>query len=753
MIPKLESLGVAPVIPVLLLTINGYLEKSTQVYDDTMIFRIPNVDFSKLTAESATKVSIECLGAIARQANDSTIRHVLKPIWDFLDDQNRWVSKPELVRSIMRIIVQSSNEWSSKGYVIVSANMQHFEEILDRAQKAGMIRANIFIISIQSKKGATSGARAFEAVAQLINTLKSNFVSSTPKISPTQYEEILKTDALTSSVLECLNIIAQRGKFTQQNVSLMDSIQQLIRQQEGKITVSDFTRNVQGLIESEQLSPNIIQHLLLVDCLLNVAKIGAYILSQNTSNSSNTNQSNTGNVPAGSSGNNNAQSNNNEFFFPSHLVNALLESSVKPNSSVYVRVKYLNVFLAMLSTKEPYLPEQSPNIGTSDKKPAMSPAIIEDIDASNSAAIKTRITISKSQRAKIYVYIYKGLFLNDNLPENFAAIARILRNMLKHYRNKEIENALPMLFKLQEAAVQTASSTTSTGSSNTASAANDEEPTPLETVEKQQTMHVRHKLMIHTLIVTYLLCLAELYNSKELEQYIKSIMDTRIQQGLLTKTVLSTFEKRHNSGNSIEAMKAQASEEEKLKEYTQSFASLIAISDKAAASIDKIELVSQDKVCELLCKIETLKETYGDVAGVTKVVKKAFTGDSITKTTTVVVTDEENTKPIDDPWYGHATDEKSAQVVQVIEGLDIDQLANKTKNVSRDSLQINQVQLDLSTSLAGSLSKRREEKSKILDSILDAVPSDLYDSDDEELEEIEQQPRLFLFDSAQFINV
>ncbi|KAF0982401.1 hypothetical protein FDP41_011331 [Naegleria fowleri] len=780
MIPKLESLSVTPIIPGLLATIYQYLEKLNTAYDDTLIFRIPNVDFTKLSSESAAKISVECLSAIARQANDGTIRHIMKPIWDFLDDQNKWYSKQEFVRSIMRIIVASSIEWSSKGYAIVSTNMQHFDEILDRNQKAGMIRANIFIISIQSKKGATSGARAFEAVAQLVNTLKGNFpFTSNHMITPLQYEDVLRSDVLISSVLECLSVIAQRGKFTQQNISLMESIQQLIKQQETKLTSFEQTRNTQGQIEFEQLSQQAVQHLLLVECLNCVAKVGAYVLSNQPPQSSSTNNggsggsnpntssvnndSTIGSSVNGTTGQNNSSgASTSESFYPSHLINALLESSVRPSNSVYVRYKYLTVFLSLLSTKETSTKTNvedqsniSPNIiETSNKKPTASPAIMEEVDT-NSTAIKTRVTISKSQRSKIYFYLYKGVFLNDNLPESYACIARIMRNMLKQHRNKEIENALPMLFKLQEVATATPTEVQSMPSTSVSDSTDEDHN---EVPERQQpTMSIRSKLMIHTLIVIYLLCLGELYNSKELEQYIKSIMESRIKQGLLTKHVMTTFEKRHNSGNSLETMKGVISEDEKLKEYTASFASLNSLVE-GAANIDKIELVSQDKICELLCKIETLKETYGDVAGVTKIVKKTFTGDSITKTTTVVADDDSVSKPpVDDPWYAQTTEDKSGYDVQVIEGLEVDQIGTKGRNVSRDSLTVSQIQLDLTSNVAnGFLTKKREEKNKMLDSILNAVPSSQEDdaqSEDEELEDELQQPKLFLFDSEQFISM
>jgi hypothetical protein len=156
--------------------------------------------------------SIHFISAIARTANLSNVRSLMKPIVDFLDRHDAWQFN-NFAKLIMKNII--SNGWSHSGYYLVSFLIQHLDNYMtvftgitnntssnSNSGRGGVVavvghsaaiqqeqqqvlnnstrRANIdkkqifniiiYIIGIQSKKSAV-GTSALEAVISLVRLL------------------------------------------------------------------------------------------------------------------------------------------------------------------------------------------------------------------------------------------------------------------------------------------------------------------------------------------------------------------------------------------------------------------------------------------------------------------------------------------------------------------------------------------------------------------------------------------------------
>ncbi|GAM28501.1 hypothetical protein SAMD00019534_116770, partial [Acytostelium subglobosum LB1] len=148
--------------------------------------------------------------------------------------------------------------------------------------------------------------------------------------------------------------------------------------------------------------------------------------------------------------------------------------------------------------------------------------------------------------------LLKGFGETNNQPNNYIAMFKTLVILLYRGKNKEIQNAIPMIFRIQK---------------------------------KQRILPFRLSRSVHLVIASYLLMVARLYNKPELDAYVQSVQKIRRDKDqncrYLTFTNSALTNKSQQKINYREREKNKPSE---------------------------CELIDQDRVADFICSIATLKE-------------------------------------------------------------------------------------------------------------------------------------------------
>lgn len=164
---------------------------------------------------------------------------------------------------------------------------------------------------------------------------------------------------------------------------------------------------------------------------------------------------------------------------------------------------------------------------------------------------KTFATFSKKQRDEIQYFLFNSALFEDNSSELLAGITINFLLLLNQYRSKDLDQSIPIIFRLQELC-------------------------PPDSIK------------IHTLISLYFIHLGSFYNNTDLLKSIDDIIQSRIKDKEIS--------------NEIEKL---ASDQVPTEEQ------LVNLFNKTELKQGKIEhLFDKEKMISILSKIETIRQAY-----------------------------------------------------------------------------------------------------------------------------------------------
>jgi hypothetical protein len=365
--------------------------------------------------------------------------------------------------------------------------------------------------------------------------------------------------------------------------------------------------------------------------------------------------------------------------YPDILVKTLMDESISPNRPARSRAILLAILQKLVKTQKKHF-ESVKSVDNDDE---------QEIQKTNMVLA----SLSKKQQKELHYCLFKTSLLKDNEPQNYVRIYRTLRTLVKRYRNDVVES-VPMILTLQDAT-------------------ND-----MDRVQARA---------IHTLCAAYFLLLGQAYNNKELEKYVQSVIDTRLNSNQINAnfmTLLSQLNAVSNHSSfvsvdnviiSIDQNDRQSLDRHQLKRQREDlYGKLEQLFGDAQVPVE--HLFNRDEVIELLSRIESLK-TGDDFA---QSLSRTYTGDMNVSQIIKESDDEprwdimdEQTEPsMHEPGADVTTDITAERVVDVI----------KTDFVKMG---------DYATAL-------NQESNKTLDEILALVPLSEGDHDHSLLSETEE---------------
>jgi len=643
-----------------------------------------------ITNEHYIQCSIDCLSSIARTANLSNARNLMKPIIDYLDRDQNWQLEG-YAQCIMRTLV--SNGWSADGYYLVNFLIQHVDSITDnqpqvqvQSQQNDIVSTNNhqnnnnlnndsnnnnnnnnnnknvkqifmimnYIIQIQSKKGAV-GPTALTTVTLLIRLLM--------KLSSQQQQQQQSSSSSPSSeqlqyISETIETIAKRGQFTSQNINIMSAILSNIKscRTDREITVllhvvlrvaAHASSTVsQGKFYPESLLKTIVDELMNIHN--NNLQQAQQQQQQQSSSAVAVNAFNRGLLL--------------------ELIQALIQNAALSNhkasssitdqqvSTLVDGEQYINVSQStIVTTTTTTNVVQTASSSTTTTAAATTAVVDLSEDAQqttttvNAAVISlntppdvqsTLAILSKKQRDDIHSVLFRILLSISSLSTETGVLIQVLKTlncMLKQYRNKDLEGSIPLIFRVQEllhaqivsssnsmansssnASLDTVHTPTTTSpttdltavvdgassiSNNQSANKTDAQPATTSITTTLSNEEWKKIVAVHSVIALFLMSLARLYSNKDVEKYVVSVIEQRIEQGQIHPNILTQIDDilaQMNTYNYRHSLLAQGLDN--LLTMVLSFEG-----NKNNASI---VLFNSQTIIDILCKVEAIKQSY-----------------------------------------------------------------------------------------------------------------------------------------------
>jgi hypothetical protein len=384
-------------------------------------------------------------------------------------------------------------------------------------------------------------------------------------------------------------------------------------------------------------------------------------------------------------------------FYPDPFIKNLLEESVSPSRPPRSRALLLAILQKLAKTQK----YRSGNIQLIDEGENNS------VQQTNNMVIAS---LSKKQLKDLHFCLYKSSLLKDNEPQNYVRIYRTLRTLLKQYRHKDIEDSVPMILTLQDAC------------SN-----------ELDRVQCRA---------IHTLCAAYFLLLSQVYNSKELENYVMSIINARLESKQINKNFLRLTPKLNTTntaqlnsssnaistdnviitvdGSTNNALMIDRNQLKIQREDVYFNLGQIFTFDKNEDSFVEAEnLFNKETIIELLNKNESLKSAMGETT--MQQLSRVYTGD--------VNVPQTKPEPNDEPRWDIGFDDQTDQSVEITADVPVED--------SRES--IVDIQKADFVDLGMKAEKSSQQTNKALADILALVPASERDQDHSLISEIEEE--------------
>ncbi len=292
--------------------------------------------------------------------------------------------------------------------------------------------------------------------------------------------------------------------------------------------------------------------------------------------------------------------------------------------------------------------------------------------SSQSSAALALAVLSKKQRDDVHSVLFRILLSISSLPLETGILVQVLKTlncMLKQYRNKDLESSIPLIIRVQQELLaleeeeeqqsqkktqQRSSnggdadgdgdgdeavekSTTVDGSSSSSSSGGEtlsgeekqqqqqQQATPaqeqVETADTTTTTTKTNKVMskeqwrmvvaVHSLIALFLLSLSKLSSNKDLERYVISVIEQRIEQGQIHANILNNMDQllaQMDMYNYNYPWKSQSTMDHLLIEL---FSATTTSTTTTTSQNRKMIAFNAETIVDVLCKVESIKQTYG----------------------------------------------------------------------------------------------------------------------------------------------
>lgn len=214
-------------------------------------------------------------------------------------------------------------------------------------------------------------------------------------------------------------------------------------------------------------------------------------------------------------------------FYPDNIVKPLLDEIVNKQRKKEVRVLLLKILQSL---------QKSSNVKKEDNQ-----------------TNKTFATFNKKQRNEIQNFLFNSLLFQDNTPELLTEISLNFIILLIQYRNKDLEQSIPIMFRLQELC-------------------------PPDSIN------------VHSIIALYFVYLSSLFNNTDLQKSIDEVIQIRLKEKELSpdfEKLVSNFEQIPNE---------------------QLLTCIFKKTDLKQGKI--VHLFDKEKIISFLSKIEMIRQTY-----------------------------------------------------------------------------------------------------------------------------------------------
>lgn len=246
--------------------------------------------------------------------------------------------------------------------------------------------------------------------------------------------------------------------------------------------------------------------------------------------------------------------------------------------------------------------------------------------------------LSKKHRDEIHASLFRALAKDVQYNEtgNFVEIFRALKCMLQQYRNKDLETSVPFIFRIQELTNQSVVNANSAVATPPANSTYANVSTPAATIMSiiggngsgsgsgggvmvatpmtssavtTTAVDLKKMIAVHSIVALYLLALAKLYSSKALEKYVVSVIEQRIEQQQISPIVLSNLDEILTSASHYLNLEMNNNSTRLLRQifdYSGSNATNI-------STLSTMALFNPEIVIDILCQIESIKQSYDNV--------------------------------------------------------------------------------------------------------------------------------------------